>query len=85
VARATVFLVAIRVGAAFLLRFLAATLALAGARRFGGRFMVGRLAERRAADAFLPAFFPAFAFAAFAGFPRLAAFRLAINPVLSEP
>jgi len=70
------FLAAIAFEGAFLLAFFAGAFFLADACRFAGRFFVGRLAEPLAADLF---------FAALAGFPRLAAFRLAINPVLSEP
>jgi SNF family Na+-dependent transporter len=76
VARRTAFLVAMSFGGAFLLAFFVGAFFLADARRFTGRFAVGRLAERRATGPFR---------AAFAGFPRRAAFRLAINPVLSEP
>jgi hypothetical protein len=76
VARLTAFFVAMSRGGAFLLAFFAGAFFLADARRFAARFAVGRLAERRATGPFR---------AAFAGFPRRAAFRLAINPVLSEP
>jgi hypothetical protein len=76
VARLTAFFVAMSRGGAFLLAFLAGAFFLADARRFTVRFAVWRLAERRATGPFR---------AAFAGFPRRAAFRLAINPVLSEP
>ena len=72
----TAFLVATALGGAFLLTFFAGAFFLADACRLAGRFVVGRLAEPREADPFR---------AAFAGFPRLAAFRLAISPVLSEP
>jgi hypothetical protein len=72
----TGFFFATTFGTTFLLGFLAGAFFLADACRFTRRFPVWRLAGRRAADLFR---------AAFAAFRRLAAFRLAITSVLSEP
>ena len=74
--RLTALFFATTLEAAFPLDFFAGALFLADARRFTARFEVGRLAERRADGPFRDDF---------ADVARLAALRLAITSVLSEP